>query len=296
MAAKLETLTPEQEALAEEVAAEYIADLTRPTPPDTAVVERWLDIVYSFYDRKRPPVEIEPSPHAALLRASELTGEKQLYTDYCGIGESGWVSFYDYFRRAGILSEDEAADVLALRDFARVAWDTVLLDDLAIVVRRPDVLKVDDNGNLHSSDGPAVAWADGEKEYAWHGTWVSERIVMQPRSFTREEYLAITNTEERRALSESAGWTWVAQLLGVSEVDVWTDSKTDLAYTLLRCSDGTQLLRKQSPPLKDGSQPTYLEPVHESLRTARGARKWQAVAWTPERCDRDPALSYGIER
>lgn len=289
-------LTKEQEQLADAVADEYIKDLTSAAPPIIEVINKWLDIVYGTYNKKRPDrVEVVESPRRALVLAHELTGEKQTATDYCGVGEGGWIAFYDYFHRIGVLSDSEASDLLALRDFTRCSWDTVLLDECAIVIRRPTTLKLDDAGNLHCATGPAIEWADGEKDYAWHGTWVNERIVLDPKSHSKAEFLAITNTEERRALAESGGWSWVAELLDAKQVDDWTDPETALNYTLHRCNDGSQLLAKQSPQLKDGSQPKYLEPVHEGLKTAQAARKWQATSWTPEQCEQDPVLSYGAE-
>jgi hypothetical protein len=292
----IEKLTPEQEALAEQVAEEYIADLTRATLPDGEAIAKWLDIVYGLYDKNRPErIDIVESPRAALLLASSLTGERETWLDDCGVGDGGWVAFYDYFRRIEVLSKDEAADVLALRDFMRVAWDTVLLDECAIVIQRPLSLRLDDAGNLHCATGPCLEWTDGEKDYAWHGTWVPERFIVDPQSHTRDEYLAITNTEQRRALSESGGWPWVVRLLDAIMIDTWTDPHTSLSYELLRCPSGEQLLSKQSPQLKDGSQPRYLEPVHEDLKTARAARKWQATSLTPDECERDPHLIYGVE-
>lgn len=296
MADKLETLTPEQEALAEQVAEEYIADLTLATLPDGEAVTKWLDVVYSLYNRKRPErIEIVESPFAGLALASQLTGKREEYTDYCGISEGGWLAFYDYFQRIGVLSKDEASDLLTLRDFTRVAWDSILLDECAIVIQRPVALRLDDNGNLHCANGPCILWADGKQDFAWHGTWVPERVIMEPRGYSKEEYLAISNTEVRRALSEAAGWDWVAKTIGTESVDVWTDPKTQLRYELLRCSSGAQLLVKQSPKLKNGSQPQYLEPVHEELKTARAARKWQATTLTPQQCEADPDLTYGSE-
>jgi len=296
MANVLETLTEEQEALLDKTADAYIADLTVSREPDPAVINRWLDVAYGLYDMKRPArVEIAASPEAALKLATELTGEKQTSMDWCGVGDGGWVSFYDLFHQIGILTDEEAADVLALREFGKVAWDSVLLDECAIVIRRPVAIRLDDDGNLHSNTGPCLEWADGEKDYAYHGTWVPERIVMAPKSFTRDEIMAITNTEERRALGEIAGWQWIADQLGATVVDKWTDRSTKLRYELLACSSGQKLLRKQSPALKSGKQPTYVEPVHEDLKTARAARKWQATNLSPSECEADPALRYAVE-
>ena len=293
----LDALLPKQEVLVDEVAEEYIRNITQASLPNGVAIECWLDCVYALYDRKRPNrIEIVESPQAGLALASELTGTTESWLDNCGVGDSGWVAFYDYFHRIGVLSDEESADVIAFRDFIRVVWDTILLDECAIIIQRPVSLRVDDAGNLHAPDGPCIEWADGEKDFAWHGTWVPEKIVLNPRSYTREEYLAITNTEERRALSESGGWTWVSDLLGTTSLDIWVDPVTQLRYELLGISGGVdKLLVKQSPPLKDRSQPRYIEPVHVDLKTAQAARKWQATTLTPAECERDPELVYGVE-
>lgn len=292
----LEELTTEQEKLLDQVATEYISDLVVSREPDVEAVNRWLDIAYGLYELKRPArVEIVASPMAALKLATELTGEKQTEMDWCGTGDGGWVAFYDLFNRIGVLTPEEAVEIIALREFGKSAWDSVLLDECAIVIRRPTVLRLDDDGNLHSNSAPCIEWADGEKDFAYHGTWVPERIVMAPKSFTRDEIVAITNTEERRALGEIAGWQWIADQLGAKVVDKWYDRSRRLKYELLSYGDGQKLLRKQSPALKNGKQPVYVEPVHEQLKTAIAARKWQATNLTPAQCEADPTLKYQVE-
>lgn len=292
----LETLTATQERGLDRIANRYIAELTRPPRFTRRAIDAWLTVAYSLYGLPVPArVEIVDSPFAALQLAAELTGQKQAATDWCGIADGGWLSFYEYFADINILSAEEFADAAKLRDFGRVAWDSVLLDECAIVIRRPKSLRVDDEGNMHSTSGPAIEWRDGEKDFAYHGTWVPERMVLDPRGYSAAEYAAITNTEERRALSEIAGWEWVIELIGGSTVDTWTDPVTKLRYDLIACSDGQRLLQKQSPRLANGKQPTYVEPVHEGLRTARAARKWQATSLAPADCEADPELRYGQE-
>ena len=291
----IESLTPEQEALQEVVVAEYVDDLVLANEPNRQTIDRWLTVAYQLYSLPVPTrVEIADSPQAALKIATELTGEPQSELDWCGVGDGGWVSFYDYFHRIGAISDDEVAEVLCLRNFGRIAWDSILLDECAIVVRRPVELHLDSDTRLHSPDGPCIRWADGERDYAYHGTWVPERMILAPRAYSREEFRAISNTEERRALCEINGWAWVCEILGSKQEDSWTDPTTGLTYDLLSYEHG-RLLRKQSPKLKSGAQPEYLEPVHEDLRTARGARKWQATGLTPAECELDPALVYSVE-
>ena len=290
----LDELTPEQDRLLDAVAAEYEAELDQPRAPDLDVITRWLTIVYAEYYRPLPPIEIHLSPIAALTAASARTGERETRLDYSGIADAGWVAFYDAMGRLSVLTAEEASSVLALRDYLRVAWDSVLCDDVAIVVAQPDFIARDLDGNLHSSSGPAIRWRDGTGDWAWHGVWVPERMILAPREYTREEFLAITDTEQRRALGEAAGWGHITSLLGATVMNSWADPLTGLAYELL-AAGAERWLQKQSPALLNGSQPIYVEPVHEDLVTAQAARKWQATDLSPAQCEADPALSYGAE-
>ena len=291
----LEHLTQAQERILVEVADEYIRALTEPDPYNPETVNGWLAVAYRCCGLPKPDrVYVVDSPFAAYALATKMTSSDVTSLDGVGVCDSSWVARYDTFRRLGELSDEEAADVMSLRGFLRCAWDHILLDECAVVVRRPTVLSLDEDGLLHSAEGPALAWADGNEEYAHHGTWISRKIALEPRSHNRSEYLGIANTEERRALCERAGWNWVAELLGATVADSWTDQVTGLSYELL-AYDGGKLLRKQSPKLKDGSQPWYVEPVHETLRTARAARKWQATSLSPGECEQDPDLVFGVE-
>lgn len=298
MTNKIETLTPEQEALMDIVAQEAIdAVLFAPAvPPDMDAVKAWLRVAYGLYDLPVPErIEVANSPEAAFALEKELTGSTQRQLDWCGAADAGWVSFGDYFGRIGVLTDadPEYVQMLALKAFQRTAWDTLLLDECAIVVSRPTV-KCDDAGNLHCANGPCITWQDGKCDYAWHGVWVPQRVITDPKSYTREEYLEITDTEVRRALGESAGWGHVVELLGAKSLNEWTDPNTGLAYELIG-TDSERWLRKQSPALQSGEQPFYVEPVHEDLRTAQAARKWQATTLTPQECEADPVLTYRIE-
>lgn len=293
----LENLDAEQDLLLDQVAEEYVRALTEPDPYDPTVAAAWLRVVYRLCDLPYPDrVEVVASPEAAFALAETLVGAPvRRELDGVGVACASWVARYDAYHRLGVLSDEEVSEVFALRAYLRCAWDHVLLDECAIVVGRPVVLQLYESGNLHSVDGPAITWSDGERGYAHHGVWISEQIALRPRTVTREEYLAISDTEVRRALAERAGWEWIASLLGASVTDVWTDPATGLRYELLGYSEAEgKLLRKQSPALQDGSQPWYVEPVHEDLMTARAARKWQAGEDVVE-CEDDPSLEYEVE-
>lgn len=172
----------------------------------------------------------------------------------------------------------------------------VMFPDFCIVSDRCSVLDHDDRNRLHCATGPAIGWSNGSCMYYWHGVRVPRRLIVDPKSYSADEYKSLP-VEQRRALGEHLGWPKIFQMLGSTSIDATRIN--GLSYELLRCGDGSQYLRMQSPVLQDGSQPYYLEPVHEALKTAAGARKWRVARnpdgrwWDPEECDKDPSLSLG---
>jgi hypothetical protein len=297
MTTTLNELSPEQLQLCDNIAAEFISYNESPLPINMEHIERWLTLCYGYMQQPMvKDIRIVGSVKAALALATELTGVEQRNCDNVGASDSAWVAFYTAWHKLGVLTDEESKDVLALKDFISCAWDHILLDEAAIVIQRP-TFKTNEQRALHCNDGPAVTWPDGGTQYWLNGTYVSERIVMQPQSFTRQEYLDITNTEIRRAYCTHVGYKFVFELLGAEEIDMWIDEKTNLIYKLFACKyDPTiKILQQLSPPLADGSQPVYLEPVHEDLRTAQAARKWQATEWSPEDCEDNPELEYQYE-
>lgn len=296
----VEDLTPDQDTVIEVVAAEYLVILQRGDEVDMDKVRPMLELIYSYYDKKVPKVEIIDSPEAALMRAREL-GIKNPYFDWCGVGDAGWLAHYEVFARIGILNDEEAADLRKMQAFLHGGiYDTILLDERALLVRFPNQIHTDERGNLHSPTGPAIAWRDGQAEYAWHGVFVTKELIEAPGSFTKDQVLKLA-TEQRRAFCEHFGWAKALELLECKLIDTWKDPGTGLAYELYAGPDEA-IIRKESPPLQDGSQPWYAEPVHRELATAQAARKWQAMmrrgqdpAAVARACNKNPALTYGVE-
>ncbi|MDX2155450.1 MAG: hypothetical protein SFW09_02985 [Hyphomicrobiaceae bacterium] len=56
----------------------------------------------------------------------------------------------------------------------------VPFERVAILCERHDVLRVDVIGRLHAGDGPALAWPDGFRHYAWKGVGVPAWMIRQP--------------------------------------------------------------------------------------------------------------------
>jgi hypothetical protein len=219
---------------------------------------------------------------------------------------AGWVSYLSFFRHVVKLDESHRVDYSKWGHYEALAehgGPRLMHKDFCIISDRPAVLLVDERNRPHCATGPSHKWRDGWALYFWHGVRVPKRMIEAPESYTRDEILGIGNTEQRRALAERLGWPRYLEKLGGSIVSTWEDPETKLAYELFELSEtGERILRKQSPALKDGSQPWYAEPVHRDLLTAQAARKWQAI--TPftsdpresaRLCNSNPALSYTVE-
>ncbi len=90
-----------------------------------------------------------------------------------------------------------------------------LSKEVALLVRRPCLLSLDDEGRLHHATGKALAYADGWDCYAWHGVLVPEKVILEPETLTRGDFLNETNVETRRAIQECMGDRFVPELGGV---------------------------------------------------------------------------------
>ena len=156
-----------------------------------------------------------------------------------GVSYSGWVAFFDYFRRIGIdLSDIPFAE--SMRFVKAGVWNLVCYEGLTIVSLRPSAVQTDAQGRLHSESGPAIAWSDGYEEYAYHGVWVPEGVIMRPGEVTFAKALGEPNVEVRWAMTEIAG---LERLVAGADPEV-LDSVTDRAgmpCRLLRIARGEPL-------------------------------------------------------
>ena len=174
-----------------------------------------------------------------------------------------------------------------------------------MVCDRPLEINRDGKGRLHSPNRKAIVWPDGWGLYMWHGTRVSEKIIERPNELTKEEILGEKNSEISRAIAEILGWNEYMKRIESVLIDKWFDTSTSCHYELYdfkerRFSLMPRLLKMESPELKDGTRPYYIEPVHPGLKTCEAARKWQSpkpdLSWpSVEECNEKPELVFDVE-
>jgi hypothetical protein len=208
-------------------------------------------------------------------------------------GGKDWSAWPSYIT-AGRYIYDLPIDYSSWDHYERLAIHAAgrfLHQDFAIVCDRQSRISKDDRHRPHCTDGPAIVFRCGTECYYWHGVKVTKQIICDPETLTREQLQTEKNSEIHRCIAERLGAERYLALLGTKRVNTWTDEDSGLGYELHAPAerlgaDQPNYLRMQSPPLHDGTQPWFTEPVHPGLRSAQAARSWQFQR------SRNPAAVY----
>jgi hypothetical protein len=282
-------------------------------PADRATTER---IITGFYKRigcPAPKFVWFNGPMECCIEGAKLlnTTPRQVFqrrwldAEYCW-----WIAWYSTAQEVGVVYDQSTQELLDMwKELVNASGWWFPFKDICLCAERHKTVSLDEQGRMHSENGPAIECRDGYKVFSWHGTRVPERLIMDPMSYTKKEIRAIRNTEITRALAEKMGWTEYLNRLGTKKKDSWVDPVTGLSYELhvAKISGDAQFIKKQSSVLKDGSQPYYIEPVPTSLKSAQAARKWQAMAaflspddedgalQLAQHCNEEPELVYAWE-
>ncbi len=161
-------------------------------------------------------------------------------------------------------------------------WDTLrqqchsywLHDEFCIVTQHPQTVNLDDNGNLHCNDGPAVLWRDGFAQYFLWGRSVTQQIVEHPETLTIPRIVDESNVELRRLMIQRYG---EGKFLIDSQADLIHEDECGALFRKeMRDDEPLQMVRvKNSTPEPDGSYKHYFLRVPPDITTARAG-----VAWT----------------
>lgn len=114
--------------------------------------------------------------HTKIYEADYLCGSQELY----------WIAWARFAEHIGVKLKEDTANCLDIME--RIAtqcewwWP---YEGIVVASERPLSVRWDEQRRLHCEDGPAVAYADGYRLYAWHGTvlperWVLERATIDP--------------------------------------------------------------------------------------------------------------------
>jgi len=124
--------------------------------------------------------------------------------------DAGFISWVEWFREVGHLKlgKDREGKADAWRD-ANTAGPATWFTKCFASSDRPAYIHRDQNGALHSDDGPAIGWRDGWSISCWHGVRVPDDFY----EWDLTRALGEANSEIRRCAIERIGWETVVDRL-----------------------------------------------------------------------------------
>ena len=190
-----------------------------------------------------------------------------------GAHDSGWLSFYSYFREVCHL-ESQTDKLRGLFDLAQSAGWAIPHQNVCWVSERHNILAHDERGRLHSLSGPACAYPDGWAIYAVHGVRIPADIIERPDSLTKERILSEPNAEVRRVMIERLGNERFLSIAGATAIH--EDRRGKLFRIDLPGDEPMVLVQVvNSTPEPDGHSKLYTLRVPADIRRAS-----EAIAWT----------------
>jgi hypothetical protein len=144
----------------------------------------------------------------------DIFGERSYYGD---VSDFGWVSFYSFFTKTGILTDpnfNRYESFIRSTPFALYPYGNCVF-----AVHPPVLVERNARGRLHSTAGAAVKFRDGSAYYFINGRSVPEWIIEEKESITKEKFLSEKNAEIKGAIYETLGQKGIMQLLGAKTVD-----------------------------------------------------------------------------
>lgn len=291
MTAKIEKLTPEQEAMLPIIRDKFIKIGLCCDPANRPEAEDGVRMAYEA--AKLPPPKsflwfrspLEGATEVAKMVAKEDKDTKKKLSDRVkeqiqsaiwGQHDAGWLSFYNFFGEVVGLECVKRLD--GLTKVAMNAGWWWAFDTVAVLTERPVELHRDEQNRLHNETGPAIAYPDGFAVYAIHGVRLPKKVIMNPQDLTLKEINSEKNAEIKRIMRERFGeGRFLAESkASVTEVDMVSTDTGEQPQTIMRAlmkdSEGRQFLVGS-----DGStNRTYYMETSGDAKTCKDAHNFVA--------------------
>jgi hypothetical protein len=183
---------------------------------------------------------VEQSVWQGALQGVEQIGEPQSIGIYGDISDYAWLAFYDFFHRIGVITGEKFIKYARMN---RGIFSTLQYENVCLVSRLPTVIRRDERGRLHSTDGSAIEFADGYGQWFVHGVAITEEMFARAfidKQMTAQEIMTEKNVEVRAALIAELMSSEVLTAMGAMLIGEETrPSKVDGRPTTCRLYDLT---------------------------------------------------------
>jgi hypothetical protein len=187
---------------------------------------------------------------------------------YGDIWDYGWTSFYDFFDRIGISTDN-------FRRYKRLIWAnpfySIQLDKVCFVSRMPTRLTRNAQNQLHNTETYAIEFKDGYGQHYIHGIYFKPEDFEKTKTMTAKDIVSLKNIEQRMALLKERGAEEILNELGAKLIDGKTDMGNELFELDLGTGKQEKILRYKCPST-DRIYTKYVPPEH--------TRADEAQAWS----------------
>jgi hypothetical protein len=249
---KITKLTPEQEAELPRFRQRYLDLACNGGRIDRETLQTALNDAYAVIGKPSPKLFIFDSPAScmmalkifkmpedAVLRdqlrgqlggqlrdqlggqlGGQLRGhlwDQQIYDPHYlwGSQDLYWIAWARFAQHIGVKLEPETDHRIDIMERIATQCDWWWpYEGIVVASARPLYVRWDDQRRLHCEDGAAIAYADGYSLFAWHGTRLPERWVLERTTIDPSEILKEQNVEMRAAGLQCIGMKRVKDKLG----------------------------------------------------------------------------------
>ena len=203
------------------------------------------------------------------IQIYNITGDKDFTSkSYCGNFESGWLSYYTYFKDVvGIQLTPILEHFVTISKYASYCY----IHDKTVIFSRKPTQVIMQNGLLHNESGPSILFADGFSVYSINGHRVSEQIVMRPETLTIKQIENESNSDIQSIMLDRFGWERYIDECGAVAID---SRQNDVENTLEILYDTTKFGRRLVCTCPTGRVFVKGIETRDDTKTCEGAQNW----------------------
>lgn len=241
------------------------------SPINQEAAEKAVHGMYANVDLAAPKVFFTDGPLDGFNLYKKLGGSN--YSNFIsgvmfGQHAAPWLSFYNFFKEEVGVKDIEKIDPLI--EVANQCGWVYCARETAIVMAKPEYIRMDEDDRLHCETGPAIRYPDGFTVYSWHGVRIPGEWIENRKALTAQKALSVENMEQRRAACEIVGWVNIIKQLDGKVVD---EDEDPMIGTLVRVNI-PDLGEEQFLRVLCGTGREFAIPVPPDMKSALEANAW----------------------
>ena len=271
--AKIDKLTPEQEAQLEVYANKWLEIGLCTDPVDFEAAKAATIKAYRNVGLTTPTqFHVVDSPNAAIDLIQKLDpkkSKKDIFNEMgYGCHDASWLGFYEYFK--DVVKLDNLEKIDGLIELAKSCGWYNMYEDVVVFQHRPCQIKFDNEKRLHNDTGAAILYRDGLADYAWHGTVIPAEWITDPKSLSATKALTWENIEQRRCACEILGWNKILDELNAKVINEDEDPEVGTLLEVEIPDIGPERFLR----VMCGTKREFALPVPPEMTTALEAQAW----------------------